>query len=93
VVTKQITYGLPGGGSNGHLSGAESGNQTGAGSGVGEDDDARDCCRAAGGAAREGLDAHLAAKVMVKSQIGSPMLKLRVPLVLARPTRRGSTSG
>jgi 3-hydroxyisobutyrate dehydrogenase-like beta-hydroxyacid dehydrogenase len=36
-------------------------------------------------AEREGVDAHLAAKVMAESQIGSPMLKLRVPLVLDPP--------
>ena len=36
-------------------------------------------------AEREGLDPHLAAKVMSESQIGSPMLKLRAPLVLDPP--------
>ncbi len=36
-------------------------------------------------AEREGLDVHLAAKVMAESQIGSPMLKLRVPLILDPP--------
>jgi 3-hydroxyisobutyrate dehydrogenase-like beta-hydroxyacid dehydrogenase len=36
-------------------------------------------------AEREGVDAHLAAKVMAGSQIGSPMLKLRVPLILDPP--------
>lgn len=36
-------------------------------------------------AEREGIDAHLAAKVMAESQIGSPMLKLRVPLILDPP--------
>ena len=36
-------------------------------------------------AEREGVDAHLAAKVMSESQIGSPMLKLRVPLILDPP--------
>ncbi|HTU85776.1 MAG TPA: NAD(P)-dependent oxidoreductase [Solirubrobacteraceae bacterium] len=33
-------------------------------------------------AEREGIDAQLAAKVMSESQIGSPMLKLRIPLIL-----------
>jgi len=33
-------------------------------------------------AEREGIDAELAAKVMSESQIGSPMLKLRTPLIL-----------
>lgn len=33
-------------------------------------------------AEREGVDVHLAARVMAASQIGSPMLKLRVPLIL-----------
>ena len=36
-------------------------------------------------AEREGVDANLAAKVMAGSQIGSPMLKLRVPLILDPP--------
>jgi len=36
-------------------------------------------------AEREGIDAHLAAKVMSESQIGSPMLKLRTPLILDPP--------
>lgn len=36
-------------------------------------------------AEREGVDADLAAKVMADSQIGSPMLKLRVPLILDPP--------
>jgi len=36
-------------------------------------------------AEREGIDAELAAKVMAESQIGSPMLKLRVPLILDPP--------
>jgi 3-hydroxyisobutyrate dehydrogenase-like beta-hydroxyacid dehydrogenase len=36
-------------------------------------------------AEREGLDVHLAAQVMAQSQIGSPMLKLRVPLMLDPP--------
>jgi 3-hydroxyisobutyrate dehydrogenase len=36
-------------------------------------------------AEREGVDAHLAAKLMADSQIGSPMLKLRVPLILDPP--------
>jgi 3-hydroxyisobutyrate dehydrogenase-like beta-hydroxyacid dehydrogenase len=36
-------------------------------------------------AEREGVDADLAAKVMAQSQIGSPMLKLRVPLILDPP--------
>ena len=36
-------------------------------------------------AEREGLDVHLAAKVMAESPIGSPMLKLRVPLMLDPP--------
>jgi 3-hydroxyisobutyrate dehydrogenase-like beta-hydroxyacid dehydrogenase len=36
-------------------------------------------------AEREGIDAHLAANVMAESQIGSPMLKLRVPLILDPP--------
>jgi 3-hydroxyisobutyrate dehydrogenase-like beta-hydroxyacid dehydrogenase len=36
-------------------------------------------------AEREGIDASLAAKVMAGSQIGSPMLKLRVPLILDPP--------
>jgi 3-hydroxyisobutyrate dehydrogenase-like beta-hydroxyacid dehydrogenase len=36
-------------------------------------------------AEREGLDVHVAADVMAESQIGSPMLKLRVPLVLDPP--------
>ena len=36
-------------------------------------------------AEREGLDVHLAAQVMAESQIGSPMLKLRVPLILEPP--------
>jgi 3-hydroxyisobutyrate dehydrogenase-like beta-hydroxyacid dehydrogenase len=36
-------------------------------------------------AQREGLDVHLAAQVMAGSPIGSPMLKLRVPLILDPP--------
>ncbi|HYB28783.1 MAG TPA: NAD(P)-dependent oxidoreductase [Solirubrobacteraceae bacterium] len=36
-------------------------------------------------AEREGVDADLAANVMAASQIGSPMLKLRVPLILDPP--------
>jgi 3-hydroxyisobutyrate dehydrogenase-like beta-hydroxyacid dehydrogenase len=36
-------------------------------------------------AERDGIDPHLAAKVMADSAIGSPMLKARVPLVLDRP--------
>jgi 3-hydroxyisobutyrate dehydrogenase-like beta-hydroxyacid dehydrogenase len=36
-------------------------------------------------AERDGIDAHLAARVMAESQIGSPMLKLRVPLMLTPP--------
>jgi 3-hydroxyisobutyrate dehydrogenase-like beta-hydroxyacid dehydrogenase len=36
-------------------------------------------------AEREGVDAALAAKVMADTQIGSPMLKLRVPLMLDPP--------
>ena len=36
-------------------------------------------------AEREGVDADLAAKVMAGSPIGSPMLKLRVPLILDPP--------
>jgi 3-hydroxyisobutyrate dehydrogenase-like beta-hydroxyacid dehydrogenase len=36
-------------------------------------------------AEREGVDARLAAKVMAESQIGSPLLKLRVPLMLDPP--------
>ncbi|HEY2657126.1 MAG TPA: NAD(P)-dependent oxidoreductase [Solirubrobacteraceae bacterium] len=36
-------------------------------------------------AEREGIDASLAAKVMAESPIGSPMLKLRVPLILEPP--------
>jgi 3-hydroxyisobutyrate dehydrogenase-like beta-hydroxyacid dehydrogenase len=42
-------------------------------------------------AERDGIDAHLAARVMAESQIGSPMLKLRVPLMLTRPMMHGST--
>jgi 3-hydroxyisobutyrate dehydrogenase-like beta-hydroxyacid dehydrogenase len=34
---------------------------------------------------RDGIDPHLAAKVMTQSAIGSPMLKARVPLVLDHP--------
>jgi 3-hydroxyisobutyrate dehydrogenase-like beta-hydroxyacid dehydrogenase len=34
---------------------------------------------------REGIDPHLAAKVMSESAIGSPMLKARAPLVLDLP--------
>ena len=34
---------------------------------------------------RDGIDPHLAAKVMTESVIGSPMLKARVPLVLDHP--------
>ena len=34
---------------------------------------------------RDGIDPHLAAKVMSESAIGSPMLKARVPLVLDHP--------
>lgn len=36
-------------------------------------------------AEREGIDPHLATKIMAESQIGSPMLKLRVPLILDPP--------
>jgi 3-hydroxyisobutyrate dehydrogenase len=36
-------------------------------------------------ATRDGIDAHLAAKAMTESAIGSPMLKARVPLVLDQP--------
>jgi 3-hydroxyisobutyrate dehydrogenase len=36
-------------------------------------------------AEREGLDVNIAAHVMAESQIGSPMLKLRVPLMLDPP--------
>ena len=36
-------------------------------------------------AERDGIDPHLAAKVMTESAVGSPMLKARVPLVLDRP--------
>jgi 3-hydroxyisobutyrate dehydrogenase-like beta-hydroxyacid dehydrogenase len=36
-------------------------------------------------AEKEGIDPHVAAKVMTESAIGSPMLKARVPLVLDRP--------
>jgi 3-hydroxyisobutyrate dehydrogenase-like beta-hydroxyacid dehydrogenase len=36
-------------------------------------------------AKHDGIDPHLAAKVMTDSAIGSPMLKARVPLVLDRP--------
>lgn len=36
-------------------------------------------------AERDGIDVHLAARVMADSQIGSPMLKLRVPLMLTPP--------
>ena len=36
-------------------------------------------------AEREGIEPHLAAKIMAESQIGSPMLKLRVPLILDPP--------
>jgi 3-hydroxyisobutyrate dehydrogenase-like beta-hydroxyacid dehydrogenase len=36
-------------------------------------------------AERDGIDPHLAARVMTDSAIGSPMLKARVPLVLDRP--------
>ncbi len=36
-------------------------------------------------AEREGIDPRLAAKIMAESQIGSPMLKLRVPLILDPP--------
>jgi 3-hydroxyisobutyrate dehydrogenase-like beta-hydroxyacid dehydrogenase len=36
-------------------------------------------------AERDGIDVHLAAMVMADSQIGSPMLKLRVPLMLEPP--------
>jgi 3-hydroxyisobutyrate dehydrogenase-like beta-hydroxyacid dehydrogenase len=36
-------------------------------------------------AEREGIDRHLAATVMAETQIGSPMLKLRVPLMLDPP--------
>jgi 3-hydroxyisobutyrate dehydrogenase-like beta-hydroxyacid dehydrogenase len=36
-------------------------------------------------AERDGVDPHLAAKVMADSAIGSPMLKARVPLVLDLP--------
>ena len=36
-------------------------------------------------AERDGIDAQLAAKIMAETQIGSPMLKLRVPLILDPP--------
>ena len=36
-------------------------------------------------AEREGIESRLAAKVMSESQIGSPMLKLRVPMILDPP--------
>jgi 3-hydroxyisobutyrate dehydrogenase-like beta-hydroxyacid dehydrogenase len=36
-------------------------------------------------AEHDGIDPHLAAKVMTDSAVGSPMLKARVPLVLDRP--------
>jgi 3-hydroxyisobutyrate dehydrogenase-like beta-hydroxyacid dehydrogenase len=36
-------------------------------------------------AERDGIDPHLAARIMAGSQIGSPMLKLRVPLMLDAP--------
>jgi len=36
-------------------------------------------------AEREGIEPRLAAKIMAESQIGSPMLKLRVPLILDPP--------
>ncbi len=36
-------------------------------------------------AQRDGVDAHLAAKVMAASAVGSPMLKARLPLMLDRP--------
>lgn len=36
-------------------------------------------------AERDGIDPHLAAKIMAESPIGSPMLKLRVPLILEPP--------
>jgi 3-hydroxyisobutyrate dehydrogenase-like beta-hydroxyacid dehydrogenase len=36
-------------------------------------------------AAQDGIDPHLAARVMTESPIGSPMLKARVPLVLDLP--------
>ncbi len=36
-------------------------------------------------AARDGIEPHLAAKVMSETPIGSPMLKARVPLVLDEP--------
>lgn len=36
-------------------------------------------------AEREGIDPQLAAKIMAESPIGSPMLKLRVPLILDPP--------
>ena len=36
-------------------------------------------------AERDGMDPHLAARVMTENAIGSPMLKARVPLVLDRP--------
>ena len=36
-------------------------------------------------AQRDGIEPHLAAKVMSETAIGSPMLKARVPLVLDRP--------
>ena len=36
-------------------------------------------------AERDGIDPHVAAQVMAESQIGSPMLKLRVPLILDLP--------
>jgi 3-hydroxyisobutyrate dehydrogenase-like beta-hydroxyacid dehydrogenase len=34
---------------------------------------------------RDGIDPHLAAKVMTESPIGSPMLKARAPLILDLP--------
>jgi 3-hydroxyisobutyrate dehydrogenase-like beta-hydroxyacid dehydrogenase len=36
-------------------------------------------------AERDGIDPHLAADVMTRSPIGSPMLKARVPLILDKP--------
>ena len=41
-------------------------------------------------AERDGIDPRVAARVMIDSAIGSPMLKARVPLVLDGPTRPGS---
>jgi 3-hydroxyisobutyrate dehydrogenase len=43
-------------------------------------------------AERDGIDAHLAARVMAESQIGSPMLKLRVPRFSRRPRWQTTSS-